>query len=293
MSPGTILIMGATGTIGRDTVRMLTGMGVPVRAMTRDPERARALPGFAGAEVVFGDGARPETLAAACAGIEKMMFVLPTEENWGALQRNIIAAARSSGVRHVVHVSAMGVSPDEPSDSLSLHYEGERLLEQSGMAFTHLRGNAFMQNVLNFYSWTIKASGVFYQCTGNAPMAHIDTRDIAEIAVLALTRDGHGDKAYDLTGPEVLRYSDVAEQLSAELGRTIRHVDLSAAEYEQATIAAGASAWLATEIVNIYNRGYYGTGKAGHVTDTARTLLGREPRSFRQFARDHAALLAP
>ena len=62
---------------------------------------------------------------------------------------------------------------------------------------------------------------------------------------------------------------------------------------KQATIAAGASAWLATEIVNIYYRGYYGTGKAGHVTDIARTLLGREPRSFRQFARDHAALLAP
>jgi uncharacterized protein YbjT (DUF2867 family) len=137
-----ILIMGATGTIGRDTVRMLTGMGIPARAMARDPERARALPGFAGAEVVFGDGARPETLAAACAGIEKMMFVLPTEERWGALQRNMIAAARSSGVRHVVHVSAMGVSPDEPSDSLSLHHEGERELEQS-LAWAHglLAGN--------------------------------------------------------------------------------------------------------------------------------------------------------
>jgi uncharacterized protein YbjT (DUF2867 family) len=251
---------------------------------------------FAGAEVVFGEGARPETLAAACAGVERMMLVLPTEESWGALQRNAIAAARSSGVRHVVHVSAVDVGPDEPSHSLTLHHQGERELEQSGMAFTHLRANAFMQNVLNFYLPTIKASGVFYQCTGNAPMAHIDTRDIAEIAeiaVLALTQDGHRDKAYELTGPEVLRYDDAAEQLSAELGRTIRHVDLSAAEYEQAAPAAGVSAWLATELVNIYSKGYYGTGKAGHVTDTARALLGREPRSFRQFVRDHAALLAP
>ena len=287
-----ILIMGATGTIGRDMVRMLTGMGIPVRAMTRDPERARALPGFERAEVVFGEAARPDTLAAACAGVEKMMFVPPTVENWGALQRNMIAAARSSSVRHVVHISTMGVSPDEPSMTLSLHHDGERELEKSGMAFTHLRANAFMQNMLSFYLPTIKATGVFYQCTGNAPMAHVDTRDLAEIAVLALTRDGHRDKTYELTGPEALNYDQVAELLSAELGRTIRHVDLSAADYEQGLIAAGVPAWLATELVNLYGKGYYGTGKAGHVTDTVRTLLGREPRSFRQFIRDHAALLA-
>lgn len=288
-----ILVTGATGTTGIDIVRMLTGMGVRVRAMTRDPERARALPGFEGAEVVFGEAAQPETLAAAYAGVEKLMLIPPSEENWGALQHNMIAAAQKSGVQHVVHISAMGVSPEAPSMSLSLHYEAERELEKSGMAFTHLRPNSFMQNTLKFYLPTIKSNGVIYQCTGNAKMALIDTRDLAEIAVLALTRDEHRGKTYELTGPEALNYTEAAAQLSAELGRPVSYTDLSAAEYEQAVVSAGLPAWLGAEIGNIYSKGYYGTGKGARVTDMVRAVTGREPRSFRQFVRDHAAHFAP
>lgn len=288
-----ILIMGATGTIGRDMVAMLTRKGVPVRAMTRDPERARALPGFSDADVVHGEAARPETLEAACAGVEKMMLVPPTTEDWGALQRNMIEAARRAGVRHVVRISVMGASADEPSMSLSLHHDGERALAASGMTYTNLRASAFMQNVLGFFLYTIKSDGAFYMCTGDAPLAHVDTRDIAEVAVQALTGAGHENQTYELTGPEALSYTQVAELLSHELGRTIRHVDMPGDVYAGALSAAGLPAWLAHEVVNIYGKGYFGAGKAGRVTDTIRRLLGREPRSFRQFVRDHAALFTP
>lgn len=287
-----ILVIGATGNTGKELVARLTSRGIPVRAMTRRPDTARALPGFEKAEVVYGEPAEPESLAAAFAGVEKVMLVSPSVPGWEDLRRNLFDAVRNSGVKHVVYLSVMGVSPQEPASSMRHHFQGEREIEQFGLAYTHLRANSFMQNFVAFYAPTIIASGAFYQCTGNARMAMIDTRDLADAALGVLTSAGHEGKTYELTGPEALNYTEAAARLSAAIGRAVNHVDLSAEDFSRAMLGAGAPAGLVEEIVGIYNRGYYGQGHAARVTDAVRQLTGHAPGSFDEFARDYAHYFA-
>lgn len=287
-----ILITGATGSIGRDVVAGLTAAGAPVRVFVRDPLKARALPGFDHAELAAGDYGRPETLAPAMDGVERMLLVPPTEPDWGRAQSAIVEAARRAGVRHVVKVSVIGAGPDERPYTLRAHHAGERELEASGMAWTHLRPSSFMQNLATFYAATIAAESAFYQCTGEHPMSLIDTRDVAEVAVLALTERGHEGAVHTLTGPEAITYAEVARRLSAVLGREIRYVDLPPDEYKRAMAGAGLPDWAASEIADLYGRSLIQDGRAAEITATLRELLGRPPRGFDEFARDYAPVFA-
>lgn len=282
-----ILVIGATGNTGSETARLLAERGLPVRALTRDPARAAALSGFDRVEVVAGDSARPETLAPAFAGVEKAFLVPPTEPGWDRLEAGLIEAARRAGVRHVVKLSAIGVSGDAPSMSLSFHWRGEQALEASGMAWTHVRGNSFSQNTL-MDAPTIAAEGRFYSCAGDARFAKVDTRDIAAVVAKALAEEGHEGRIYELTGPEPLTYADMARKLSAALGREIAYVDMPIPDYERALAAAGVPDWFAKEIADIYGRGFYRESGGSFVTDVIEVLTGCPPRSFDDFARDYA-----
>jgi uncharacterized protein YbjT (DUF2867 family) len=284
-SAAVILVIGATGSTGSETVRLLVEKGVAVRALTRDLDRAAKLPALERAEIVMGDSSRPETLGDALAGVEKLYLVPPTLPGWDRAQSGLIEAARSAGIQHVVRMSATGVSPDAPSMSLSFHWKGERELEQSGMAFTHVRPNSFFQNCL-FDAPTIKGEGRFYSCVGGMRFAKVDTRDVARVVAAALTEDGHAGKTYELTGPEALSYVDMARKLSRALGREIEYVDLANDQYEQHLCESGFPDWLAREFVAIY--GFYPEGTGDRTTDTIERLTGAPPRSFDEFARDHA-----
>lgn len=284
-----ILIVGATGTVGRDVVTRLIERGVPVRAMTRDPERARALPGFGGAEIVAADPFVPETLGPALAGVDKVFFIPPGGPGWNVGQRNVIEAAKQAGIKHLVKVSATCADPGAPSMALSYHYEGEQLLKESGVPFTVLRPSSFMQNFFNYVP-SIRFQSTVYMCLGDTRMALVDTRDIADVGVAVLTSEGHEGKTYDITGPESLTYAEAVEKLSAALGRPVQYQDLPPEAYEQALIGMGVPAWAAVEVANIYGRGPYRAGQTAAVASTVQELLGRSARSFAEFARDHAAV---
>lgn len=288
-----ILVVGATGNTGRETVPRLLERGLAVRALSRDPERARALPGFAGAEIVAGDPARPETLGPAMQGVTKVFLIPPSGPGSDTSEQNVIEAARAAGVRHIVKLSALCADPSAPSMALSHNFRAEQILKSSGVPYTILRPSSFMQNFLFYYSPSIRSEGAVYQSLGEARMAVIDTRDIAEVAVKVLTSEGHEGKTYDLTGPEALTYAEAAEKLGAATGRPIRYVDVPAAAYEQALVGLGLPPFVAAEVVNIYGRGPYREGKAGSVSSSVADLLGRPARSFSEFARDHAAYFLP
>ena len=283
-----ILVIGATGSTGSETVRLLIEKGSAVRALTRDLARAATLPELQRAEIVLGDSSRPETLGDVFAGIEKLYLVPPTLPAWDRVQLGLIETARKAGVKHVVRLSAIGVSADAPSMSSSFHWQGERALEQSGMAFTHVRANSFFQNCL-LDAPTIKHEGRFYSCVGGTRFAKVDTRDIATVAAAALTEEGHAGQTYEVTGPEALTYVDMADRLSRALGREIEYVDLSNDLYEQHLLETGLPEWLAREFVVIYGRGFYPESRGNYVTDTVERLTGRAPRTFDHFARDYAA----
>jgi uncharacterized protein YbjT (DUF2867 family) len=286
-----ILVIGATGPTGRATVSELVARGVEVRALTRDRARAEAIPELAAAELVEGDSSQPGTLDGVFAGAEKVYLVPPLAPGWNEMQAGLIDAARRAGVRHLVRISAIGVGPDEPSMSLTYHWQGEQDLEACGVAFTHVRGNSFSQNTL-FEAATIVAENRFYDCVGDARFAKVDTRDIGEIVAKVLTEDGHEGKTYELTGPEPLTYAEMARRLSAALGREIEYVNLTVEGRAAQLEATGLPDWMACEFSAIYGEGFYGSGGGAKTTDTIERLLGRPPRSFDDFARDYADVLS-
>ena len=129
-------------------------------------------------------------------------------------------------MRRLVKQSVMGA--DEDAFGLALvHRPVEKAIESSGIAWTFLRPNSFMQNVVTFMGETIKADAEFYSASGEAKISHVDVRDIATVAVKALTGATHAGKAYTLTGPEALTYDELANELSKVLERPISHISLS------------------------------------------------------------------
>jgi uncharacterized protein YbjT (DUF2867 family) len=142
---------------------------------------------------------------------------------------------------------------------------------------------------------SIRAESRFYSCVGDAPFAKIDARDIGEVvAALVLTEPGHEGRTYDLTGPGSLTFTDIAEQLGAELGREVRYVAMSVEDYESLLCSVGLPGWLAAEFATVYGRGVQRAGGSRHVTSAVQDFLGRPPRSSAEFAREHAdAFRAP
>ncbi len=271
-----ILVVGASGTIGKVVVTQLLAKGEAVRAMTRDVGKTRALPGFEGASVVAGDPSDPASLPPVFAGVDKVLLIPPSGPGWNQGEKNLIEAARAAGVQYLVKVSAMGADPAHPSMSLSFHSQGEALLAESGIPFTVLRGNSFMQNFILFYAPSIRSEGAIYQCTGDVPTALVDTRDIADVATALLTTGGseaHHGKIYELTGPESLSYSQAAEKIAAATGRPVRYIDVPPSAYQQALEGFGLPTWAAEEVVNIYGRGFYRDGHGGKVTQVVREIL--------------------
>ena len=276
-----ILITGASGNVGKEVLKQVAATGAKVRAAFQTVTKAAASP--SGVEIATMDYNKPETLQAALKSIERVFLVAPPMPNLPALERKAVDEIKQSGVRHVVKLSAMGgrdaIFPRQHADS-------EDYIKSSGVAYTFLRPNGFMQNFVTYSGATIKTQNAFYGSQGEGKVSHIDLRDIAAAAVKTLTEDGHQGKAYTLTGPEALSNARVAEILSEDTGREIRYVDLPAEQFKQALIGAGLPEWSANALVDLQQ--FYRRGGASAVTRDVEQLLGRKPTSFEQFSRDYA-----
>src|SRR6476661_5041987 len=193
-----ILVIGGTGLIGGEVVRLLSQAGVPARALVRDSQSGHPLPGITW---VIGDLALPETLPSVVAGCTKLFLLTGNSENAYELQRHALAAARQAGVTQVVKGSAFGASPHSTSMIGRMHYQIETDLQESGLAWTMLRPHHFMQNLLG-QADTIINDGIVYSSSGDGKIPFVDTRDIAAVALVTLTRPGHHEKKYVITGSE-------------------------------------------------------------------------------------------
>jgi len=276
-----ILITGASGNVGKEVLKQIAATGAKVRAAFQTVSKAAAAP--SGVEIVTIDYTQPPTLQAALKGVERVFLVGPPAPNLPALERKAVDEIKHSGVRHVVKLSAMGgrdaIFPRQHADS-------EDYIKSSGVAYTFLRPNGFMQNFVTYNGATINTQNAFYGSQGEGEVSHIDLRDIAAIAVKTLTQDGHEGKAYTLTGPEALSNARVAEILSDDTGREIKYVDLPAEQFKQAPVEAGLPEWSADALLDLQQ--FYRRGGASAVTRDAEQLLGRKPTSFEQFSRDYS-----
>lgn len=276
-----ILITGASGNVGREVVKQALAVGLKIRATFQSPAVAAKAP--AGLEGVIMDYAKPETIRPALRGVEKIFLVGPPERNLPALEANFIKEVRAAGPRHIVKLSALG---GRESMFPSGHRDSEENIEASGLPYTFLRPNGFMQNLVNYNAGTIRSQNAFYGCQGNGAVSVVDIRDIAAVAVIVLAATGHEGKSYGLTGGEALTNEQVAEKISRVAGRKINYVDLPAAELKRGILSAGTSEWSADALLDLQR--FYREGKASLVTDDFERLTGRKPIAFDRFARDYA-----
>ena len=272
-----ILVTGASGTVGGEVVKALVGQKTPVRAGYRS--RPQNVP--AGVETVALDYDRPETIAPALAGVETLFLLSSTV----APEVRVVDEAKRAGVKRIVKLSVLGAAEGR-FEFARWHRPVEQHIEASGLAWTYLRPNGFMQNMINYKGETIRTQSALYASVGDAAISHVDARDIGAAAARVLAEDGHHGKAYDLTGGSALTYGQVAQALSTALGRTIRYVPITPEQYKAAAVAAGTPEAYADALVDLDRA--YAAGVGSRVSSDLKTLTGRDPISFDAFARDYA-----
>lgn len=284
----TILITGATGANGTEILKIMTARNIPVRAMVHGLGRTDEVQ-RPNVKIVEGDFDRPETLCAALDGVDHAFLLTNSTDRAEAQQLAFVAAAKQAGVAHVVNLSQLHADEDSPVRYLRYHAVVEAALRASGMTYTFLRPNLYMQGLLGFRS-TIKDQNTLFAAAGNAAVSVVDVRDIAEAAVAVLTEPGHGGKTYDLTGPQALTHSEMASGLSEALGRKITFVNVSPESMNKTLVNLGMPAWQADGLIEDY--AHYRRGEAAAIAFGVEEATGKAARDFGDFAHDHAALFS-
>jgi uncharacterized protein YbjT (DUF2867 family) len=281
-----ILMTGATGTVGSEVVKRLSAQGIPVRAVTRDPLKAGAhrLPHV---QCIQGDFEDVDSIRRACFGVDRAFLVTNSTERTQEQQVPFTRVAHESGVRHIVKLSQLHADVSSPGRLLRYHAAVEAAIHASGLTFTFLRPNLYMQGLLNFRQ-SIQEQNAFFVAARDARISAVDVRDLADVSVAALTTAEHDNKVYALTGPEALTFTEMAQQLSRAVGRTITCVDVPPEALRAALADQGFPAWQADGLLEEF--AMYCRGEAAEVEAGVHEALGRPPRSFDEFARDYAPL---
>lgn len=282
-----ILVIGATGKTGSQTVKHLLARGASVRAFVRNPEKAAPLK-EQGAELFVGDIADETAVAKALDGIESVMLTLPNGPNQLEWELGVIKQAEAAGVKHLTYMSSTESNADNPRRIPQMHVKAVEAIEASSLGWTILRPNFFMQAIFGFAA-SVKANDSFTFPAGDGTATMCDARDIGEVAAIILTGDGHIGKTYDLTGPDILSMHDVARLLTETLGRTIAYVPMSLDDFGAYLGKFIKSEWHNEGVVELMQE-MSEEGGLKFKTETLGELLGRPPRSLAQFITEHKAM---
>ncbi|MEU2103114.1 NAD(P)H-binding protein [Nocardia sp. NPDC019255] len=276
-----ILVTGATGNVGAELVRTLSGSGEQVRALVRDPAKAVLPPG---AEPVTGDLNRPETLADALDGVDGM-FLLPGYNDLPGL----LNLANKAGVRRVALLSGGSAALRDMDNAVSRYMTlSEDAVRASELSWTFLRPRSFMSNALRWLPQLAAGDVVRVQFPG-VRVGAIDPADIAAVAAAALTRDGLEGRVLELTGPQALRPAEQVAVLAAVLNRPLVAHELDDQETE-----AELAATMPREYVDAFLSFFVeGTLDEATLYPTVEQVTSRPPRTFEQWATAHADAFAP
>ena len=277
-----MILITTAGKVGSEAARLIAQRDESVRVLIRNPQTADAL-GQLGVQLAVGDLDNRSSIDAAMEGVTSVVLVSPAVP---AQELNVIDSAVRAGVGHVVKITSKS-SADSPIARQRGQAEIETGLLASGLNYTLLRNNFYMQNFL-MLGPAIAATDSFASSAGDGQVGFLDTRDVAAVAAqIAAAPSGHVGATYLLTGPELLSYDDVAAALSKVLIRPIAFHARTREEDTQAMIDAGVPAAIAE--MNAHAISLIANGDGAWLSQDVPTILGHPGRSFEQFATDHAA----
>lgn len=274
-----ILVTGATGNVGRPTIRKLLAQNEAVRVFVRDRARLGELADQV--EVVVGEFVDESALRRAMRGVDRLYLHAIGDENTEVSAA--VAAAKSEGVAHVVHLSSLSASLPGPS-AAQWFLGREAIVTGAGFEWTIVRPGFFMSNVLR-WAPSIRDKGLVRWIPGR--FAPVDTRDVGAVVAAALTESGHEGKIYDLTGPEIMDSKTQVEILSDVLGRPIEFQEISVADVVAGLQAAGAPQ-ARIEFASAVAEAL-ADNKWPVVTHTVEQVTGQRAETFRKWCIDHAA----
>jgi uncharacterized protein YbjT (DUF2867 family) len=281
-----ILVTGSTGNVGRELVSQLAARGAPVRAVTRRPG-AVSFP--EGVEVVYGDFEDPASIEAAFAGADRAFLMSAQQPGSGHPTHDLqlVEAAQRAGVGHVVKLSVFdGGAGDDPIGAWTR--EAEAAVMDSGIDWTMLRPGRFMSNAL-WWAPMIRAGDTVAIPFATRPATPIDPADVAAVALASLTGEGHRNRAYQLSGPEVLTPADELRLLGEALGRPLRLVEPPVDQVRAGMIAGGMPEAVVDAVVA---RSLSEPGAEAEVLSTVSDILGRPATPFASWAKAHAHLFS-
>ena len=276
-----ILVTGSPGNIGTPLAQKLLERGEKIRLMVRDTKKQDQILAdltARGAEVVQGDFSNPPSLTPCFTGVESAFLLVPVALETTEWKGSFIEAAKKNGVERIVNLSVSGASSNSPIDLFRRHWAAEQTLESSGIAWTHLQPTDLARFNIRSLLPTVQAQGVFYSTVGEGRVALVDETDVAEVAAVALTEDGHEGKKYVLTGPKAVSYPEIAEALANQLGKSVKYIDIDPAQAKQAMIGAGMPDWVADFVNDL--RDFEKKGEASGPTQDIQHILQRAPRTL-------------
>jgi len=276
-----ILVTGATGTVGQHVVAALSDRAVSIKVGVRDPETVSTEIADAG-EVIAFDFTKPETWGRALTDVDRMFLVRPPVVDKSKIAEFVEAADRQ-GVARVVYLSTLGAE----KNVLIPHHWIENRITATDMEYTLLRASFFMQNLSEVHRRDIVDHDEIFVPAGSGKTSFVDARDLGAVAAVVLTESGHANQAYELTGPEALDYGEVATIFSDVLERSITYPQPSLLAFATRMRRRGEPLGFIALMCGIYTTAR--VGLAGRVTGDSRRLLGRHPRQMRAFVEDYAA----
>lgn len=278
-----ILIVGATGNIGSALVAELQKRKASVFAGVRQAGKGESLD----VPSLPFDFEKPETMKAAFSKVDLAFLLLPLVERMVEYGVKAIDAAKEAGLSFLLKSSELGAEPNSPK--LALHAQGtvDQYLKNSGIPWSILRPNFFMQNFAIHYASAIRERGGIFLPQGSGKVSFIDVRDIAAVAAeVLLVPDAHSGRVYDLTGPQALSNQEVARQLSEVTGKLVEYHPIEEEVAVDAMSKRGVPNWISEFVMSLHR--HVREGQMEKVSPVVQQIIGRQPSDFSKFAQDHA-----
>ena len=253
--------------------------------MTRNPQLVRGGGQGESGEFVLADFNDSASLEAALAGVDAAFLLMANTPDQYDCERRFVDAALTSGVQHLVKMSALGADENSPIELKRCHGQAESYIESSGIPYTHIRPNFFMQNLLHL-SDPIKSDGVIPLPMKFGSVGAIDTRDVAEVVLKVLGDADYFGQCLEISGSESLSFDNLASIISERLRKPVEYVDIDTAVFRQQMSSLGQSDWYIDAQSALFAS--IAENASAGITPTVEQVMGKKPRLFSQFVADHA-----